>query len=144
MSTIYIGFCVLECAFVATFVRVCKKVNHFFFFFFFKSDFPPLIGYWEHWSYTQVTLCDFSSSFFPRRNTTSYTVAHQEVGYGSLFQFVNFTLSLVFSKPGTGHLQLPSPRRSHLARSPCSKPLGGGEVDIKVCLGCGFCRPASI
>lgn len=32
MSTIYIGFCVLECAFVATFVRVCEKVNHFFFF----------------------------------------------------------------------------------------------------------------
>lgn len=37
MSTIYIGFCVMECAFVATFVRVCKKVNHFLFLIRFSS-----------------------------------------------------------------------------------------------------------
>lgn len=67
MSTIYIGFCVKNCAFVAMFIRVSKNVN-LFFVFFLNQILPPPLGYREHWSYVQFTFCDFSSSSFPRRN----------------------------------------------------------------------------
>lgn len=33
MSPIYVGFCVMKCAFIAMFASVCKIVNFLFFFF---------------------------------------------------------------------------------------------------------------
>lgn len=39
---------------------------------------------------------------------------------------------------------MPSPRRSLWATWQDSKPLGGGEVEIHVCLGLGLCRSAHI
>lgn len=41
MSTIHVGFCTMKCAFIATFVNVCKKVNQVFFFFFSNLIPPP-------------------------------------------------------------------------------------------------------
>ena len=87
MSTLYIGFCVMKCAFIAMFVSVCKTVNPFFSW----SDFFPLVCNQEHWFYIQFTLCDFSSSF---QHKDQCTEAHKGSSvWLSAFcnpQFVNF------------------------------------------------------
>lgn len=133
MSLIYVGFCVMKCAFIAMFVSVCEIVN----FFFFWSEFFPLIYNWKHSFHIQFTWCDFSSSSFP----STKTPAHLGSSTWLFPVTCNSSTSLAFFNLGLAIFTCAQP-------SPISLPQLGHsalslwEVEINGHPGHGFGRPA--